>query len=181
MPDSTPSLPDPAGPDERAALQRLRAGLIQNLVALRDQALGPLPEGQRRRLGGASKRWLLGLELMWKIEDQVLLPAVHEAAPSTEAPVRQAHQEIEILRDLAMLAQNTTPSRRMPVWRILQGMADLHLMRVGALLQAPDPSAVPWADLRQEMRQLLARWRREVQHTGDIEDEDRDPVGEPPR
>ncbi len=177
-----PSSLDDTGPAARATLRKLMERLLHDVSILREQALDPLPQGQRRRWVGASKRWLLGLELIWKVEEQVLLPALHDASSAGEsAAVRQAHEEIEILRDLAQLAQNTTPTRRAPVLHILQGMADLHIKRVATMLEKPAATAVPWARLRRELRQLFDRWRREVMRTGDIEDEERDPVGLPPR
>jgi hypothetical protein len=40
---------------------------------------------------------------------------------------------------------------------------------------------MPWGALEREMRALLRRWRGEIRRHGDIEDEDADPVGHPPR
>lgn len=147
-----------AAPSTQALLQRLQ-GLRHSLQDLQDPP-----------------RLLLGLELLWKLEEQLLLPAVPHAAAGVA--VADTLREIELLRDLAaavaQAGENTRPDRLIPV---LEGWAMLHFARVDALLV----SAADGAALLAETNALLERWRSEVKKQGEIEDEDRDPVGLRPR
>lgn len=125
---------------------------------------------------------LQGLELLWKIEEQVLLPALQAAAAGTSASaVRQADDELDLMRDLAMLAPKTKGSQREVTLAVLEGMAVLHFARVAELMDKAPAGAADWAVLEEEVRGLLGRWRSEVHGRGEIEDEDRDPVGLRPR
>lgn len=50
------------------------------------------------------------------------------------------------------------------------------------LLRSADAcSRADWPRLHCELLPWLARWQQDIDATGDIEDEDRDPVGEPLR
>lgn len=118
---------------------------------------------------------LLQLEQMWKIETQLVLPAL-DASPS-----RHALQEVELLRSLGVLVERCEPAERELAWTVLQGLAELHFARVDALLQAPCAAHADWPALLGEARSWLAQWEDEMRAQGDIEDEDRDPVGLPPR
>jgi len=80
-----------------------------------------------------------------------------------------------------MLVTRTASANRDTVVSVLEGIAELHAERVDALVARMPVSGVPWGALEREMRGLLGRWHDEVLNEGDIEDEDRDPVGLPPR
>lgn len=61
-------------------------------------------------------------------------------------------------------------------------LAALRTQRVGlALARAQRAALVDTKALGVEMDQLLERWHGEVRRSGDIEDEEMDPVGLPPR
>lgn len=186
------------GHDQREALAMLIGGLrhaLEGVATARRSAV-------RRRRGLLQRRLLLGLELLCKLEEQVLFPALDDALDSirhtarrgarnggqAEAPEDERAQslatlrrEIELLRDLSMLVTRTAAANRDTVVGVLEGLADLHGERLDLLLAAVPAAAVPWGALEREMRSLLGRWRDEVLADGDIEDEDRDPVGLPPR
>ncbi len=164
-----------------ALLAALRAALDGVAVARRSAI--------RRRRGLLQRKLLLGLELQCKLEEQVLFPALepaltasHGARPVAGMPdLATAQREIELLRDLSMLVARTASANRDTVVGVLEGLADLHGRRVDALVGSVSMHDVPWASVEREMRGLLGRWRDEVLTDGDIEDEDRDPVGLPPR
>jgi len=155
-------------------LETLREDL-RNLFAERKQVPQP------RRRGALQRQLLLGLDLMWKIEDQVLLPALHEALPEAVPTVRQVTGELELMRDLALLATQTNAENREMTLAVLEGLASLHFARVAELLAQAPPDTADWPALQHSVQGLLGRWRREVRVQGEVEDEDRDPVGLPPR
>ncbi len=173
----------------RESLRRLRARLLRALEGQRADAqaegasaatdagaTGEGPDAVSHRA-----RWLLGLELVWKTEELVLLPAIGDAAPHAAAAVGEAGDDIELMRSLVGLSARVTGEAREALDTLLHGLAQVHAARVDALLAIPSGSAARWEDMEREIRGLLARWREEVQRDGDIEDEERDPVGSPPR
>jgi hypothetical protein len=161
----------------RHSLMSVLSGLHEALHALfvqRQQA-----EGRRRR--ALQRRLLLGLELLWKIEEQVVLPAVADAAPAAVPGVTVLLQELELMRDLSLLSVQTSSSNRDMSMGVLEGLAMLHFARLQETLAASpgdDPdSAIDWPALEAETQGLLGRWRGEVATDGHIEDEEADPVG----
>jgi len=166
-----------AGHTARRALRGLFHGLHTALQALFTER----PLAARRRRTVVQRRLLLGLELVSKLEEHVLYPALADAEPGWVATIQQAAQELELLRDVAQLATRTTAANRDVTLSVLEGMATLHFSRVDELLRRPGADSVPWPQLEREVRGLLGRWHAEVQQAGEIEDEDRDPVGLPPR
>jgi hypothetical protein len=162
-----------------ASLATLLEGLREDLrVLFAERKQVPQP----RRRSALQRQLLLGLDLMWKIEDQVLLPALHEALPQEAVPaVRQVTGELELMRDLALLATQTNTENREMTLAVLEGLVTLHFVRVGALLGQAPADGADWAALEQDVQGLLGRWRREVRVQGEVEDEDRDPVGLAPR
>ena len=54
-------------------------------------------------------------------------------------------------------------------------------IEVDALLRQPGAPRADWRALLGEATALCAQWGDEMRAGGDIEDEDRDPVGLPPR
>jgi len=160
----------------RDALAELMGGLQQSVQLLFDQR----PQAPSRRRQALQRQLLLGLELLWKLEEQVVLPALTEAEPTWADETAAATRELELLRDLAMLAAQTAPTHREVTLAVLEGLASLHFTRVHALLTRHGADSADWPRLEAEVRALLARWHGEVQQ-GEIEDEDRDPVGMAPR
>ena len=131
--------------------------------------------GQAARAGVAQQRQaLLRLEQLCKIETQLVFPAL---APA----LRHAQQEVELLRDLALLVERSAPAERDIAWAVIEGLAELHFARVDALLRQPGAPRADWRALLDEATAWCAQWGDEMRAGGDIEDEDRDPVGLPPR
>lgn len=161
----------------RRALRRLFGDLYAALQALFAQR----PLAARRRRTVVQRRLLLGLELVAKLEEQVVYPALAEAEPGWAADLDQAQQELELLRDLSLLTGRTTAANRDVSMAVLEGMATLHFTRVDGLLGRAGAEVAPWSAMEREVRGLLGRWQAEVRRDGEIEDEDRDPVGLPPR
>ncbi len=165
--------------DSRQALMAVLAGLQDALMQLflqRQQA-----EGRRRR--ALQRRLRLGLELLWKIEEQVLLPAVRDAEPERAPSVAALLHEVELMRDLSLLSVQTASNNRDISMSVLEGLAALHFSRVQEFLVLTStgvdgPTApVDWAALHDEVQGLLGRWRSEALADGHIEDEEADPVG----
>lgn len=160
------------------SMNELLASLRKPLVVLFDERIRA-PRGRRRAL--LLRRLLLGLELLCKLEEQLLLPALHDSAPAAAADVAWARQEIELLRDVALLAGWTVAGNRELALAVLQSAFGLHCARLDGMLAPKSKAAVDWTRLEEDMRGWLDRWRAEVQSAGEVEDEDRDPVGLPPR
>jgi len=137
------------------------------------------PRGRRRAL--LLRRLLLGLELLCKLEEQLLLPALRDSAPAAAAPVAWAQQEIELLRDAALLTGRSVAGNRELALALLQRLFGSHCAHVDGLLALKSAAAIDWARLKADVRAWLGRWQAEVQAAGEVEDEDRDPVGLPPR
>jgi hypothetical protein len=164
------------------AVRRLIARLqlsLKNLFVQR--AIASNAEAQR----SVESRLLLGLELMWKLEEQVLLPALQPNEP-THAASRSAtrvRDELPLMRDLSLLASKAPQAERGLAFGVLEGLVTLHFARIKDRLDAvssgtPPP---PWTAVHSEMVTTLDRWHGEVLAHGEIEDEDADPVGQPPR
>jgi hypothetical protein len=169
----------------QAQLQGLHDGL-SHLFALRRQA-------QARSRTWVHRQLLLGLELMWQIEEQVVLPVLHDGVTAAVAgEVRQSIDELSLMRDLALLATRTNNKNRDIALAVLEGMSMLHYVRLVRLLGDAPPGAADWRALENEVRSLLRRWRgpavaparieNELEHREDTyEDEDNDLVGQPPQ
>lgn len=179
----------PSALARRESLRRLRARLLRALDAQRADAQAEAGSAARPQSAAGDApdacshraRWLLGLELVWKTEELVLLPAIGVAASHAAAAVGEAGDDIELMRGLAGLSERVPRDLRDEFDTLLHGLAQVHAARVDALLAVPSASAARWEDIEREIRGLLERWREEVQRDGDIEDEERDPVGSPPR
>jgi hypothetical protein len=89
--------------------------------------------------------------------------------------------DVERLRELSSRIDEAEASQRALLVGTLEGMARLHFDALQGLLRDADAASMPWGALEREMRALLRRWRGEIRQHGDIEDEDADPVGHPPR
>jgi hypothetical protein len=99
---------------------------------------------QARRRGALQRQLLLGLELLWKIEEQVLLPALHGALPGALPMLRRVSDELELMRDLALLTTQTHTDNREMTLTVLEGMATLHFARVAELVHAAPAEGVDW-------------------------------------
>lgn len=188
-----PGLAPVAAASAYAALRALVTELQQALQGLFVQrTAAPLSEQP-----ALQQRLLLGLELMWKIEEQVLLPALQpwacESAPAVGA---SPDRELTLMRDLSQLVSTVRGDERELTLGVLEGLATMHFAGMDALLEARRSDAGPsalgataacasrpprWQLLRNEIVALLERWQAEVQASGSIEDdEDADPVGPRP-
>lgn len=129
---------------------------------------------------------LQGQELVFKLQEQVLLPAVLQAVPHAADTIMLAGREADLIRDLSALLQGlpedapASTVQRGELLAVIDGLASLNAARVDALLHSPLAAGLPWPALHSEVEGLLTRWREESRHSGGIEDEDGDPVGQPP-
>jgi hypothetical protein len=132
----------------------------------------------------ALARLLVMLELRWKLEEQILLPALREGDAALKDESREIAEEIDLLRELADLAERhkLDPGSTVTVTNAVAGIAALRSARIErALEDAERARSIDAEHLAEEVREMFQRWRGEIAKTGDIEDEERDPVGEPPR
>jgi hypothetical protein len=170
-----PSLSSTPG-DEQLALAeymcRLHVELKQRFVELAN-----VPQ-QRR--GVSQRQVLLRLGQMWTIEAQLLLPALADDA-ALQQDLQHAMQEVEVLRDAALLIERCGLDLRALAWGITQGLAELHFAHIDGLLRCAAVSREGWRGLRDKIEASLAEREAQTPAAGDFEDEDQDPVGLPPR
>lgn len=161
-------------------------GLSKLLAVLAESALAAerAAVDERRRASGAERsvrRAVRLIELRLKVEEQVLLPALRAL---NLPPMAVVECQIEILRDL--LAEVTGGDLSMPrhrqLWDTILHACEQHFDAVAGLtLRGLQTGRFDEAHALQELRAYQARWREEIEQTGDIEDEEADPVGQPPR
>jgi hypothetical protein len=169
----------------------MRQAAIDLLDRLRRSLSAISGEGATRPSPLIWRKQLLGLRLRWTIEEQVLLPAMQSARASLAGTVALARREIEALRDVvAGPAEEPDASaawiakdRRTPALQaVLTAFSELHFDRIDELLlQFPHADDLDWKALHTETQALVQGWEAEWRRSGDIEDEDTDPVGHPPR
>ena len=127
------------------------------------------------------ERLQLGVELLCKLEEQLLHPALKRSRAPAWPALTQAMGDVERMRELSARIDAAEASQRALLVGTLEGMARLPVAGLQALLRDADAASMPWGALERETRALLRRWRGEVRQHGGIEDEDGDPVGQPPR
>jgi hypothetical protein len=140
--------------------------------------------GSGRRRALAQRRLRRALELRWKLEELVLLPALQDSEAATRDDVRAAEKEIGLLRELSdLLADPAVPaSAQSVILAVLEGVATLRSDQIEReLREAMRSSRLDGEALASDIGALMQRWRAEVLANGDIEDEEVDPVGTPPR
>jgi hypothetical protein len=128
-----------------------------------------------------SRRALLTIELRLKFEEQVLLPRFRELGLPAEDTVEK---QIELLRELlAQAAQGELALQGTRLlWAAIERMSILHFDAMAQLmLLALADSAFDADAAWREAEDCRSRWRDEIAESGDIEDEEADPVGQPPR
>ena len=164
-------------PEKTDALEG-RAGLRAASARLRDDwAATPV-----RRRAAPLHRLLLALEMRWILEEQVVIPAL--GTRGSAELLRAAERESALLRDASRVARAAAlnADAQLALAGALEGLAALRSERIEqALLQAQRSERIDSVALRREMDRWLERWHAEVQASGDIEDEDVDPVGQAPR
>lgn len=129
----------------------------------------------------SSRRALLAIELRLKLEEQVLLPRFRDLElPALETVVDQVEMLRELLAEGAH-GELALPSNRQ-LWAAIERMSRLHFDAVAQMLvMALDHSRFDAEQAWRDAKDYRARWRDEIAKTGDIEDEEADPVGQPPR
>ena len=129
----------------------------------------------------SSRRALLAIELRLKLEEQVLVPRFRELdLPALDTVAKQ----IDLLRELLAEAKHgelALQSNRL-LWAAIERMSILHFDAVAQLmLLAEDDRRFDADEAWHEAEDYRARWRTEIADSGDVEDEEADPVGQPPR
>lgn len=173
----------PAAQSLRALLEDLRQELLQRIQSC-NQAVARLHLTPAAQAGLATQHLRpvqLGVELLCKLEEQLLHPALRDSRGYTWPALAQSMHDVTSLRALSARLADAAPLERPVVAVLLEGLVRLHVEALDRLLREADGSGLPSASLECEMRGLLKRWQAEVRRHGDIEDEDGDPVGQPPR
>lgn len=124
---------------------------------------------------------MLHLELPLKLQEQLLLPALQTAEPGWDGELDTLALELKLLRDAGELLRCSAALCHELALALLQGMARLHVARLQAVLRRPGAAGVDWPAVQREADAMFERWADEIRDSGDIEDEDADPVGAPAR
>ena len=143
----------PLEQDVNRLFAELRAANEESFDALRQ-----LPSG---RIAQAQHQLLLALELSWRLEELVLLPALRRSGLDTA----EIEQEMVVLREAAeMLATDTVDaSAAHIVLGAIEGIAMLRAKRIGtALALATQAGPLDNARLAEEFQQMLERWQGEL-------------------
>jgi hypothetical protein len=170
-----PSHPSALGDEQLAFAEymcRLHGELKQRFVEL-----ASMPQ-QRR--ANPQRQVLRRLEQMWTIENQVLFPVLADDA-ALQQDLQHVVQEIGLLRDAMLLVERSELGLRDLAWDIAQGLTGLHFARIEGLLKRAAASREGWLGLRARVEASLASLEGETPASGNMEDEDEDPVGLPPR
>lgn len=112
--------------------------------------------------GSALRRLRLGLELLCKLQEELLHPALHESRAITWPALDRVMRDVAALRNLSALLDRAAPLQRPVVVATLEGLAHMHFRALDALLRDADGDALPWSALERETRLLLRRWHTEV-------------------
>lgn len=157
---------------------------LMALLAESALAAERLAQTERRRTADdrqPSRHAVLVIELRLKLEEQVLLPAFRALhLPS----VVSVGSQIEMLRELMAEAVNgeLALANNRQLWASIERMCVLHFDAVAGLaILALRSGRFDEAKTLEEARDYRTRWREEIAQTGDIEDEEADPVGQLPR
>ncbi len=132
----------------------------------------------------AATPWLRPMELRCKVEEQVALPMLRETAGAPDiAPALQAlERDIASMRNAASQLHSAEGARRQVLLGSLHDLCRGHFRRMAQVLDTVGlHRGADWDGVGREIGALRRRWRQEIAATGDIEDEDADPVGLPPR
>ncbi len=174
-----PSAPD--GPDAFVADDPLT-----RLVALRrttERRLQAMQDAAPRARPAARRRLLLALQMRWKLDEQSVAPRLDDVAAG-EPTLPNVERESLLLREGADLleTQALPAAAQRALLSTLTGLSALRAERLEAALAAAiQRGDIDTAALARDIDERLVRWRDEVLATGDIEDEEIDPVGTPPR
>lgn len=164
--------------EARVATRQPLLRLLQDL----QQALEAGFDGARSRYGVGLWYQQLGIELLCKLEEQLLHPALQRSRARFWPALAEAMGDIARLRALSSRIDAADAVKRPFLVAALDGLTRLHFDALRELLRDAAGSAeVDWDALEREARAMLARWRDEIREHGAIEDEDGDPVGHPPR
>ena len=159
---------------------------LGRLVALRrttERRLQAVQDAAARARPAATRRLLLALQIRWKLDQQSVAPRLDDVTAG-EPALPHVERESLLLQEWADLleSQALPAAAQRALLTTLTGLSALRAERLEAALAAAiRRGAIDTAALARDIDERLARWRDEVLATGDIEDEEIDPVGTPPR
>lgn len=128
--------------------------------------------GERNRPGQALQRLRAGIELLCRLQEELLHPALSASRPEPWPALGQAMESVDALRDLAGMGERIADRRQRALVALLEGLVQLHFASLDDLLDAADPAAMPWQALEAAAEAALRPWR-----AGGADAEDRYAVG----
>ena len=112
-----------------------------------------------RHDAAALPRLRAGLELLCRLQETVLHPALCASRPAAWPDLGRAMAGVQALRDLAVLSQCVDTGGQPAIAALLEGVAQLQFASLDELLAEADASAMPWGELECLALALLVGWQ----------------------
>jgi len=149
------------------------AGAIDELVAEQRECTRCEPDSIHR--AAQAIEWRL------RLEEQVLLPSLRDLRLQAMVHIER---QAAALRDLLHEARRTdlVLTNHHLLWAGIARVSKLHFDAIERVVSlAVQAAAFDQDKALAEAQTLCRQWRSELAETGNVEDEDADPVGQPPR
>ncbi len=119
--------------------------------------------GARYRPGLALQKLRSGIELLCRLQEELLHPALSASRAEAWPALGQAMESVDSLRDLAALGSRTADPQQRALVALLEGLVQLHFVSLDELLAEADVAAMPWAELAIAAEALLQPWLADVE------------------
>ena len=122
--------------------------------------------GARYRPGLALRRLRSGVELLCRVQEELLHPALSASRLEAWPELGLAMASVEALRDLASLDAVRGDAEQLALVALLEGLVQLQFVSLDELLAQTDATPMPWQALALETETALQHWqagRRDVE------------------
>jgi len=113
---------------------------------------------ERYRPGLALERLRSGVELLCRLQEELLHPALSASRREAWPALGQARESVDGLRKLAALGGRTSDSQQRALVALLEGLVQLQFVSLDELLAQADVAAMPWDELASATEALLQPW-----------------------
>lgn len=123
--------------------------------------------GARYRPALALQRLRAGVELLCRLQEELLHPALSASRAAAWPALGQAMESVDALRDVAELGTRTADTQQRALVALLEGLVQLHFVSLDELLAEADVAAMPWDELAQAADTLLQAWQADCRDDAD--------------
>lgn len=124
--------------------------------------------GARYRPGVALRRLRSGVEMLCRLQQELLHPALGASRPQAWPALVQAMESVASLRGLAGLGARAADAEQRALLALLEGLVQLQFVGLDELLAQVDVGAICWSQLAQQVGALLSDWRAASRHAEDL-------------